>query len=165
MKLNNKLLLPSIILFFILTGLIFFMAFNRQEKFGVIDKRKLFSEFKMTKEISNKINSSNNELKIKYEGLIIAYNAAESEYDKIDLRQQLEATQNEIENLNGSYRDQQTEAIWKRIQSYSEAYSESENYTLIFGFENNGSIICFKKENDITEKLLHYLNTRYEGIN
>lgn len=158
-------LLIGLITIIFLTGLFFFMKFNYQQKFAIIDKERLFSEFKMTKEISNQINVSNNKLKVKYEGLVQTYNSAKNEYERIDLRQQLEATQNEIENLNGSYRVQQTELIWKRIQSYSESYSEAENYTFIFGFENNGDVIGFKKENDITENLLQYLNKRYEGIN
>lgn len=149
----------------ILLGLLFFIKNNQEESFAVIDKQKLFSEFKMTKEIANQIAISNNGLRVEYDSLKQAFTSVQNEDARMQLGQKLEILQTEIENVNGSYREQETLKIWKRIQSYTETYSEKENYTFIFGFENNGDIIHFKKGKDITDELLNYINKRYEGIN
>ncbi len=149
----------------IVFGYFLFIRNNQADRYAVIDKARLFSEFKMTKEIGNQMIILNNGLKMKYDSLANAYSSAQNEYDRIHLSQELEVLKTEIENLNDKFRDQETVKIWKRIQSYTDNYSEEKNYTFIFGFENNGNVVYFKKGKDITDELLNYINKRYEGIN
>jgi|GEM_PF-1870893 len=159
-------LLPLVNSFLIiLLGFLFFTKNNQEGSFAVIDKQKLFNEFKMTKETANQITILNNGLRVQYDSLRQAYSSVKNEDARMQLGQKIEMLQTNIENLNGSYRAEETLKIWKRIQSYTETYSDKENYTFIFGFENNGDIVYFKKGKDITDELLHYINKRYEGIN
>lgn len=162
----SKILVLSLINFLLTIFLVFlFLKKEKQsENYAVIDKERVFNEFKMTKEIKNQINILNNKLKIKYDSLSYIYSTVQNVHIKIDAEQKLKLLSDEIERVNGAYREQEVLKIWKRIRSYSKDYSNSSKYKLILGFENNGDIVYYEETKDITNELLHYINKRYEGI-
>ncbi len=162
----SKILVLSLInfLLIIFLGFLFFKKEKQSENYAVIDKERIFNEFKMTKEIKNQINILNNELKIKYDSLSYVYSTVQNIHIKIDAEQKLKLLSDEIERINGTYREQEVLKIWKRIRSYSKDYSKNNKYKLILGFENNGDVVYHEETKDITNELLHYINKRYEGI-
>ncbi len=158
---------PLFVVNFLLILFLIFLFFKKEkqsENYAVIDKEKVFNEFKMTKEIKNQINILNNKLKIKYDSLSYIYSTVQNVHIKIDVEQKLKLLSDEIEQVNGVYREQEVLKIWKRIRSYSKDYSNISKYKLILGFENNGDIVYYEEAKDITNELLQYINKRYEGI-
>lgn len=138
---------------------------NTPNTYAVVDKIKLFNEFKMTKDVSNEISIANNGFKVQYDSINYIYNNTRDLGEREVIAKRLQSLQMEIENLNLNYREQETVKIWKRIQSYSSQYLDKENYSIILGAENNGDVLGFKSELNITDELLLYINKRYEGIN
>lgn len=159
----SKLYLSLIILNIVL---IFFLAYNffkTSEKIVIVDSKKLFNEFVMTKEIKesgnktikimdSKIDSLSNMLKL-------SDGVRKQELIKIIFEQR-----EMIENFDAEYTMQESPKIWKRINSYAKDYSNKNQIRFIIGSQYDGDILSSNDSDDITNDLLMYINKRYEGI-
>ena len=62
--------------------------------------------------------------------------------------------------LTRKYDDQ----IWTQINQYVKEYGEKNGYRYIFGANGDGSLMFAGDGEDITDKVIQFINNRYEGI-
>lgn len=65
----------------------------------------------------------------------------------------------EYKRLQNEY----TSQIIQQINQYIKDYGEKYNYTYIFGANSNGTLMFAKQNENISEKVLVYINERYLG--
>lgn len=53
--------------------------------------------------------------------------------------------------------------MYERINQYVKDYGDENGYNYIFGAQSGGNIMYSKETNDITEEVIKYINTRYQG--
>lgn len=68
-------------------------------------------------------------------------------------------TEENIEILKQEYNDR----IWKQLNQYVKDYGHENKYEFLFGASGSGSIMYSKKENNMTDEVIIYVNKRYQG--
>lgn len=139
--------------------------FNRQESVVYIDSKKVFDSFNMTSEFrleaEEKINFQNKEL-----DSLQAQLSNERNYAlRTHLLEVMSLKKQQAENFNYNFSVEKTELIWKRIKAYAKEFSESNNYELILGAQQNSNVIYGDEKIDVTADFLKYINERYEDNN
>ncbi|MCG3167825.1 MAG: hypothetical protein POELPBGB_03620 [Bacteroidia bacterium] len=77
-------------------------------------------------------------------------------YEVAYKKQQVEEN---IEILKQEYNDR----IWKQLNQYLRDYGHENKYEFLFGASGSGSIMYAKKENNMTDEVIIYVNKRYQG--
>lgn len=77
-------------------------------------------------------------------------------YEVAYKKQQVEEN---IETLKQEYNDR----IWKQLNQYIKDYGHENKYEFLFGASGSGSIMYSKKENNMTDDVILYVNKRYQG--
>lgn len=129
-----------------------------------VDSNKLFTDFKMTKEL--KI-AGEKELKFKnsqLDSLKFLLNVAHDENSKSALMQRFVSQKQSIDEFQRDYIQSNSEKIWSRISTYSKDFAESKGYDIIIGSNGKEQLLYGKKEKDITVLLLNFINKKYEGF-
>lgn len=128
-----------------------------------VDGEKLFSEFKMTKELK-KMGEHELQLKTaKLDSLQILISATKNENLRSILMRDYIRKQQEFEVFQTDYTALNSKKIWKRIKSYSEEYAKLMGYDFIFMSNSNQTILTGSKSKSITVELLNYIDKKYEG--
>lgn len=84
---------------------------------------------------------------------------SELEYAKAYYVEKVNTFQEEENNLLSEYNTQ----IWNRLNTYAAEYSKSKGIDLLFGASGNGTLLYADNRIDITEELIKYANSRYDG--
>lgn len=88
-------------------------------------------------------------------GLIEAFETKRAEY--LQKKQQFEED-------NALMQDQYTSKIRKQLNQYVADYGKENNCDYILGAEGSGALMYAKEKDDITGKVLIYINNKYKGI-
>lgn len=140
---------------------IFWLLFFRIEKKMVYaNPNELIDGFRMTKEITSSGQKDYNRRVKKIDSLYGAMKNGATDYNAL-LIQSIVNEKDSLKAYRDRYTNEQAITIKKRIQSYANDFATENNYQLVIGGE---LINCSTSENDVTEKLLTYINKRYEGI-
>ncbi len=153
-----------LILFSIVLSIINFTK-NSQNEILVADTQRLFNEFKMTKETKKTGDVIINKMKYRLDSLYFELKNAKTETSKSQIVRFIESERSNSESFNNNYSAQETAKIMERLKYYIKEYSISKNYHIILGFKNEGDILFFDNQKDVTEDLLKYANKKYEGFN
>lgn len=84
---------------------------------------------------------------------------AESEYAQAYYIEKAKAFDEEESQLLSEYNQQ----IWKRLNSYAEAFSKEKHIDILFGASGNGTLLHADETIDLTSELIQYANTKYSG--
>lgn len=57
------------------------------------------------------------------------------------------------------------QSMLNQINAYLKEYGQENDYSYIFGVTDNGSILYGNTDEDLTEKVLDYINKKYQGAN
>ena len=68
-----------------------------------------------------------------------------------------------LEQFNQQFAYEETQKIWKRLHSYVEEFSATKNYKLIIGSEKKQDVLYADPNVNITNELINYVNSKYEG--
>ncbi len=167
-----------ILLIFIGLSVLLYIAFIKyyEQKFGYIEIKTVFENFSMKKELEAKYKNTENLKKKILDSLQFEIAVLESSLQKTS---QSNAFKNEIEKYNKIkeeyfLRRKQYEEdalrltetydnqIIEQMNQYIKQYGEENNYTYIFG-NANGSIMYAKESENITKKVIDYINIKYQG--
>lgn len=69
-----------------------------------------------------------------------------------------------LEQFNQQFAMEQSSKIWKRLQTYIEAFSKENNYKLLIGSDQKQMVLYADANSDVTNKLINYANSKYEGL-
>lgn len=106
-------------------------------------------------EIELKIMSQQLELsKIADKELLVKFQVKREEY--LNKKQQF------AEDDAATVRDYD-EKILKQLNQYIEDYGKQKNYEYILGYTGNGEVLYGKTENNITEEIIKFVNSKYSG--
>lgn len=172
MPLKDKFSVSSLITFLLPTivsvsiVVIFFLyVYKPSLNIYVVDNKKLFEGFRMTKEIQKQGEHFLKLQKVKLDSLNIALALTNNAISKMSLQEAIVLEKNNIEVFNTNFNVTETEKIWKRINGYIQEYAKLKEYDLIIGSQLQGDIHYVDAKMDITTDLINYINKKYEGFN
>jgi outer membrane protein len=163
---------PYLIVFMILISIavtaIGFLSFYNQKKVGYVRADVLFSDFKMTKELKEGYENAFNARTNILDSMMLELKKVSLQKDKAQTQQAMEKDYWEKKDLFVEQNEEMTrkydEQVWLRINQYVKAFSEKEKYDLIMGANGSGSLMYGAPNLDITQQVLEYMNTSYEGL-
>lgn len=153
-------------LFIVVFLLTFFLKEEKQPFY--IDNKKLFQEFEMTKAYQKRIHNSESKyaklldsLKLDFTNRYedgIKTKEASNEYQKIKLKE--EGIIASLSKLRSTYDNE----IWLQLNQYVNDYGKKFDLSLILGAAGNGSLMYASEERDLTESVIEFVNTKYNGF-
>lgn len=129
-----------------------------------VDNLKLFNEFRMTKELKKEGEKEISEIKKQIDSLSIKIGLTSSEIEKSALIQEIISRRQYVEEFQTNFTQTNSDKIWSRIESYSKDYAEKNHVELIVGSQFKGDVIYGAAKINETEKLLIFINNKYEGL-
>ncbi|WP_282162862.1 OmpH family outer membrane protein [Ulvibacterium marinum] len=131
-----------------------------------IDNIRLFNGFNMTKDL-NKINGDKiKKQKKKLDSLYIIYDIFRDndQTDKLEaLETQLRNEDQVLNTMNKRFSNEISQTVWNRLNTYVNEYGMANDYKIVLGTQGNGNVMYAQKGKDITDEVMNYSNSRYEG--
>jgi outer membrane protein len=164
-KITEKLPFINSVAILLLLCLLAFNHFFNSEEVVYVDNMKIFDGFNMTKEMKKVGEKEFITRKAILDSLYAKLQSNTiSEAEKKAMMPQFIQGKEEFEQFNQNFALQETEKIWKRINSYVTEFSSENSYKIIIGSENKRDVLYANEKVDITNDLIYYLNKKYEGI-
>lgn len=140
-----------------------------------IDTKKVFNEFKLKKELLTKFESETSFGKKMLDSLAFTLQTRANELDKNPSTnkelveqflndkeiylQRLDLFNREKQELTAKYDEQ----ILKQMNQYVSDFGKENKYAYIFGADGNGNLMYASEGEDITPKVIEYINKKYDG--
>lgn len=70
----------------------------------------------------------------------------------------------EFDQFNQSFAVEESDKIWKRINSYTKQFAKNNGYKVVLGLENSREVLYTDESIDVTNELLFFINKKYEGL-
>lgn len=155
----NSLLL--LVMFFFL----FISFYKNDNKIVSVNNLKLFEEFKMTKEMKSIGNKEYSFKKIYLDSLYLKLQEQDLEKNtKEILMKEFVSKREEFDQFNQSFAVEESDKIWKRINSYAKEFAKNNGYKVVLGLENSREVLYTDESIDVTNELLFFINKKYEGL-
>ncbi|MES2812061.1 MAG: OmpH family outer membrane protein [Bacteroidota bacterium] len=164
MILNKKsiLLTISILLLIVNTSYILYQEFISEPDVVYVDNIQLFDGFNMTKEMKRIGEGQFNTQKSKIDSLYIKIQKSNPAEQQILMKKYVGLKEN-LEQFNQQFAYEETQKIWKRLHSYVDEFSAEKKYKLIIGSEKKQDVLYAEPNVNITNELINYVNSKYEG--
>ena len=146
-------------------------------KIAFVDLEKLYKEFTYKKELAVKLTSVQEKRKtildsLEFELSILVNELKKTEgkdKDKLGLYETKRETYlnkaKEFKEDNEAITNEYDEKIWRQLNQYVQDFGKEYNYKFILGAKGDGTIMYASESEDITDKLIIYVNNKYNGIN
>lgn len=169
-------ILTTIALLLSLTAIFFCYKNYGKTRIAFVVSVNLYNEFDYKKEVEKKyveevkrrestLDSLYSELQGLYE--LQKQNGDKNNNKELDelKRKELEFNRKKQEILasNQKLARKYDEEIWKQLNQYIQDYSELSKFDIIFGAKGDGDILGAKKNLDITDDVILYVNDRFNG--
>ena len=132
----------------------------------VIDVIKLFNEFRMKKDLENRVAVKLNDYAAGIDSMQAVYTAMNKSHADPDLiRQTGERVDTMRSRAQRAYVTSDkaiNEQVWMRLNSLLTEYGEKYGYTLVIGANGMGTVLYNQKSIDKTEELIKFVNQKYE---
>lgn len=173
MKIKNGLLIFILIAFVAVFSLQIYMFTQKQQAY--IDIIRVFNEFKLKKELTTKLDDIQLKRNEILDSLKIRYQATMVEFEKKDkkdvsvreielIRQEYILKEQQFKEANENMSAQYNEQVWTQLNAYLKEYGEKSDYEFIFGANGQGSLIYARKDKEITEDVIRFVNGKYDGM-
>lgn len=142
-------------------------------KNAYIDTVKLYSEFQLTKELNENLETVMKTRKKMLDSLYtlltvqtesIRSSSAKDEIKINEIRhleENLYLKQQQFEKENNQLSADYSAKIWGQLNQYVQDYGKNNGYRLLFGANGQGNIMYGNKDIDVTEELISYSNNRF----
>jgi len=144
-----------------------------QPKNAYVDIPKVYSEFSLKKELESKLENTQNarqgvldSLKLKLQ--VLSYHvkdasntAAKAEYERV--AQEYYGQQQRFQEYNQTQSAQYNEQILKQLNQYIADYGKKMGYDMLWGANSDGSIMYSKDVYNVSDDVIAYINSRYQG--
>lgn len=163
----NKIIISSTILLLTCIAILFY-SFINQEKTAFVNTIELYQSFHVTKERAKMLEQMQNQEKQKLDSMSIdikslresgSNNAQQLGAMEAYFRQVQQQSQQKITSQSQAYEEE----IWKQLNQYVIDYGNKYHYDYIFGATGNGSLMYSSEKQNITKKVLEYINGSYDG--
>lgn len=166
-------------LLLLMVSLIFMGAYSSMSgsKTAYIQNFKVYEEFKGKQELAQRFTKQQDFFQNKIDSVKLQLNILTQQLNQNpeepsqELIQSYQYTQTKYAQLQQELAQKTTELqekymqqIWNQLNEYIKEYGLEHNYDYIYGAEGTGSIMYAKESNDITDKIIPYVNSKYEGF-
>ena len=127
-----------------------------------VDNMKLFDGFNMSKEMKKVGERQFNAQKLKIDSLYFKIQNSNADQQKVLMKEYVVLKQN-FEQNNQQFAFEESQKIWKRLNSYINDFSSEKKYKLIIGSEKKGDVLYGDEKLDITNEIINFVNSKYEG--
>ena len=139
-----------------------------------VDIHKIFNEFQGKKELEAQLLSRTNRKKSILDSMALDIQVLENRIEKEpkdeklinqyqSKRSQFTQLQQEFQNQHSAQDQQYTDEIWTQINQYIIDYGKENTFDYIYGASGNGALMYGSSEKNITNELLTYINSKYDG--
>ncbi|HKC68829.1 MAG TPA: OmpH family outer membrane protein [Bacteroidia bacterium] len=166
----------SFILVICLTGFVFWdKAYAPKNKY--IEIKKLYDAFDMKKEYEAKykkvesirqkiIDSMEVQLKVLGKKIDMSRGKDNNAIAQFQVdKETFIRRKNEFSEDNAATIKDYDEKILKQLTQYIEDYGKANKLNYIFGYGGSGEVLYSKEENNITEEMIKFANSKYKGVN
>ena len=148
--------------------------FLKDKRTVYVDTGKVFAEFKLTKELNTDLtqvmNARKNILDSIYQRLRLLTIEVKAEdgrkTEKVKELASLEESyylkQQQFETDNKAATENYLAKVWNQLNQYIADYGSEKRCNYILGATGQGNIMFAQKEENITEDLIAYVNSRYD---
>jgi outer membrane protein len=175
MKTKNVITYLSISASIVALAISLFIWMNKP-KTAYVDLGKVYNEFQLKKELEgkllqvqtlrqNQIDSMKLDLNVLARNVQSenAANKTELQNRFIERRKQYAVKEKEFSEETDRLTQEYDEQLWKQLNTYVKEYGKDNNYKYIFGAEGSGSIMYASDVDNITDQIVTYVNTKYQG--
>lgn len=130
---------------------------SKSEKKAYIQNQRVFAEFKGTLQLKQKLGKLKELHKSQLDSLGAAANGNPAwipAYEETQRKYSLEE-----QELSDKY----TVDLWKEINRHLTGFGKERGYDFIFGATGDGTLMFANEAHDVTNAVIEYLNTHYEG--
>lgn len=172
---NTKLLFFLGALFLVLAITLSIFNYLQKPKIAFVNVQLLYNDFTYKKELEEKLNEVKSKrqaildsLKIKRDllGRTIE-NEKQKNPENITkyktLQEDIYIKENRYIEDNNSLASQYNQQVLKQLNQYVQDYGKAKGYSFVFGATSNGSLMYASQTENITTKVLEYINSRYNG--
>lgn len=155
-----------LIILLLLTVIVFLYVKKENTEVVYVRLEEVYDKFNMKTELERQFKS----VEIKRKNLIdslefqakqVQINGTKEQYgDAVELYVQ---KRRELENANDELSKQFDEQIWKQLNSYCKEFGKENNFKYVLGTDGSGTIMYADENNDVTQKLIDFINKRYNG--
>ena len=144
-------------------------------KIAYINTAEVYNDFALKKELESKLDDTQakrksilDSLKVSLQGLSMRMEKKEKpsteEIEEFNyVRQQYIKAEQEFSEDNQALADQYSEQIWKQLNQYIADYGKEHGYKYILGANGEGVVMYADESDNITAKMMEYVNIRYGG--
>lgn len=157
------LLYISVLCIGINSSYIIFKEFFSAPQIVYVDSSMLFDSFNMTKELKKEGEKQFTTQKKKIDSLYFKIQNSAAKEQPLLMKEYVGLKEN-LEQFNQQFAMEQSSKIWKRLQTYIEAFSKENNYKLLIGSDQKQMVLYADANSDVTNKLINYANSKYEGL-
>lgn len=155
--------------------LIFSCGRTEKGKIVYVQNLKLYSEFDLALELDAKLQAFSKHRTNELDSLTLAFENLTAELEKMneipieiyqnynDLRNSVMFKEKNYEEELMSISQEYDEQIWNRLNGYVKKYAVENNYDMILGASGNGNLMYAKDTLDITNELVAFCNSQYNG--
>lgn len=162
---NLHSILNSAILVGLLAAVAVFYFKDQNKTMVYIDNIQLFNEFNMTKEIKGieekKINERSKQLDSVYK--ILQEEKDQNSNRAKQLVREVKDRSVELQEIKSNYQNNMSQNVWNRLNAYITEYSEEHQLSIVFGTNGNGNVMYAEEDVNITDEVLEFSNSKYEG--
>ena len=169
--------LALIFIMVVMLGMIIYliMSHHKERKIGFINIKEVYNGFEMKKEMEQKyiqVKAGRDKIldSMKFELNRILKKAdaekgknlqANEEFEK--KREEFFQNRNLFEEENEKLSQQYDQQILTQLNQYVKEYGEQHQFTMLFGNDDNGSVMFGSEEFNYTKEVLMYINEKYHG--
>src|ERR1035437_859718 len=142
---------------------------------GYIEIGKLYAAFNYKKELEADYKNVESRRKTILDSLKLNYNVQIAQYHQnkvlsseatrqIQLMQeQYKMKEEQFKQDNTALADKYTQQILSQLNQYVQEFGKINNYSYIFGANSSGTLMYARDADNITDKVLTFINKKYEG--
>jgi outer membrane protein len=166
-KINRLSVLNTVLLFTVIIFLVIHYIKPKQDTIVYVDNIKLFNGFNMTRDIKAMEEATINKQAKILDSLYLRFNEL-SDKEKArpsakNLQQQIAIKSKKLQEQQDAYINNLNVNVWKRLNSYIEAYAQAKGYSIILGTSGKGNVMYANQGIDVTSDVLEFSNKNYEG--
>lgn len=140
-----------------------------------VQNMKLYAEFDLAKELDNELQAFSKNRTNELDSLTLIFENMTADFERMneipaqayqsynDLRNAILFREKNYEEELLALSQEYDRQIWERINNYVKDYAEENNYDMVLGANGNGNLMFATDTLDITDELIQYCNTNYNG--
>lgn len=170
---RKNILLIAVANVLVIVSVIAYIEFTRTKTY-YIDLQKIYGEFELKKELEAKLEAmvsiTNEKLdSLEMQAQIINTGLKQNPSDKSKIEEynriaEIYSIQSEqFDQQKSEVAEQYDQQIWSQLNEYIRSYGKENNCDFIIAGNGDGSIMYAKESSDITDKMIIYVNNKYQG--